>query len=225
MLSRSELARLINGPALDREITRLGKLGGSWIEVASVLSRRINWTLGWENLGPAGSRFSAVGNRGEAVLFDDRENPKRIVKLRGREENGFGDAGFGCILSRNARGLVAYAPGTMANAIEREQLTWEAFGFACRVLDMLGGEAALLLEQDFIIGEAPSEKEIHAYMVSEGWEWQRESREVSPTLNTYAWRKGNLGAFDANPRNFVRSTQDGKVYPIDLIVWHWPEQS
>jgi hypothetical protein len=44
MLSRSELARLIDGPALDREITRLGNLGGGWIEVASVLSRRINWT-------------------------------------------------------------------------------------------------------------------------------------------------------------------------------------
>ncbi|HCN29066.1 MAG TPA: hypothetical protein DIT64_09990 [Verrucomicrobiales bacterium] len=36
MLSRSELARLIDGPALDREIRRLGKMGGGWIHAASV---------------------------------------------------------------------------------------------------------------------------------------------------------------------------------------------
>ena len=144
------------------------------------------------------------------------------MKLRGREENGFGDAGFGCILTRNARGLISYGPGTITDAIERETLTWEAFGFSCRVLDVIEGESALLLEQDFIEGEAPTDKEIHSYMTSEGWEWQHETPDVSPTLCRYAWRKGNLGAFDANPTNFIKSTVDGNVYPIDLIVWHWP---
>ncbi len=223
MLSRSELARLIDGPALDREITRLSKLGGGWIEVASVLSRRINWTLGWADLGPAGARFRIVASRGEAVIFwDENASSPTLMKLRGREEHGFGDAGFGCILARNPRGLIGYAPGTMADAIERERLTWDAFGFACRVLDVVEDESALLLEQDFIVGEAPSEQEIHAYMISEGWQWQRDSREVSPTLSSYAWRKGKLGAFDANSTNFIKYTHDGKIYPIDLIVWHWP---
>jgi hypothetical protein len=35
MLSRSELARLIDGPALDREIERLGKMGGGWVKEAT----------------------------------------------------------------------------------------------------------------------------------------------------------------------------------------------
>lgn len=222
MLSRSELARLIDGPALDREITRLSKLGGGWVEIASVLSRRINWTLDWSDLGPDGARFRVVSSRGEAVLFDDRDNPNVIVKLRGREENGYGEAGFGCILSRNARGLVCYAPGTIADAIERERLSWQAFGFSCRVLDFVEDEAALLLEQDFIAGEAPTEKEIHAYMLGEGWEWMNAARDVSPTLTRHAWRKGGVGAFDANPTNFIKSRDDGRIYPIDLIVWHWP---
>lgn len=33
----------------------------------------------------------------------------------------------------------------------------------------------------------------------------------------------DIGAFDANPTNFVKSAVDGQIYPIDLIVWHWPE--
>ena len=88
MLSRSELARLIDGPALDREIERWGKMGGGWVNAATVLSRRINWTVDWADLGPAGSRFRVVSSRGEAVLFDDAEDASIIVKLRGREENG-----------------------------------------------------------------------------------------------------------------------------------------
>jgi hypothetical protein len=223
MLSRSELARLIDGPALEREIDRLGKLGGSWVQAATVLSRRINWTVDWADLGPAGARFRVIGSRGEAVLFDDREDPEVIIKLRGREENGFGDAGFGCILARNARGEVAYAPGTMEQAVEREKLTWEAFGFSCHVLDEVEDGMGLLLAQDFIEGIAPTEKEIHTYMIRQGWEWQRTNSGVSPTLCHFAWRKGNLGAFDANETNLIKSALDGEIYPIDLIVWHWPE--
>lgn len=223
MLSRSELARLIDGPALDREIRRLGKMGGSWIHAASVLSRRIHGTLDWAGLGPEGSRFRVIGSRGEAVLFDDREHPDCIVKLRGREENGFGSAGYGCILARDAQGRVTYAPGSIKQALERERLTWEAFGFACHVLDVVEDEAALLLIQDFIEGEAPTEKEIRAWFEADGWEWQHGNAEVSPLLSRHAWRKGALGAFDANETNLVKAAADGQIYPIDLIVWHWPE--
>lgn len=223
MLSRSELARLIDGTALDREIERLGKLGSGWVEAATVLSRRINWTVDWADLGPVGSRFKVIGSRGEAVLFDDLEDPSVIVKLRGREEHGFGTAGFGCILQKNTRGLVDYGPGTMEQAIERERLSWEAFGFSCRVLDLVEDEMALLLEQDFIEGSGPTEGEIKSYMTGEGWEWLGADKSVSPTLRDHAWRRGNIGAFDANPTNFIKSSVDGLIYPIDLIVWHWPE--
>ena len=89
MLSRSELARLIDGPALDREITRLSKLGGGWVEIASVLSRRINWTLDWAELGSESARFRIVASRGEAVIFWDMSaTTPTLMKLRGREENG-----------------------------------------------------------------------------------------------------------------------------------------
>jgi hypothetical protein len=223
MLSRSELARLIDGPALDREIERLGKMGGGWVNAATVLSRRINWTVDWANLGPEGSRLKVVSSRGEAVLFDDAEDSSIIVKLRGREENGFGSAGFGCILARDFHGRVEYAPGTLDQALERERLSWEAFGFSCRLMDVIEEEVGMLLAQDFIEGTAPTEKEIHAYMIANGWEWQRDSREVSPTLANHAWRKESVGAFDANETNFIKAAADGLIYPIDLIVWHWPQ--
>ena len=157
------------------------------------------------------------------IFWDDQAEVPTLIKLRGCEENGFGDAGFGCILGLNARGEIAYMPGTMEQAVEREKLTWEAFGFSCRVLDEVEDGMGLLLAQDFIEGTAPTEKEIHAYMTRQGWEWQRTNRSVSPTLCHYAWRKGSLGAFDANETNLIKSTLDGAIYPIDLIVWHWPE--
>jgi hypothetical protein len=224
MLSRSELARLIDGPALDREIERLGKMGGGWISAATVLSRRVNWTVDWADLGPVGSRFRIVGSRGEAVIFwDEAADSPTLVKLRGREENGYGSAGFGCILTRDSHGRVTYAPGTLDQTLERERLSWQAFGFSCRFMDIIEDEAGLLLAQDFIEGTAPTEKDIHAYMTSNGWEWQCENREVSPTLASHAWRKGDVGAFDANETNFIKSAADGLIYPIDLIVWHWPQ--
>ena len=170
MLSRSEFARSIDGASLNRELERLSRKGGGWVEVAAILSRRLNWTLDWEELGPAGARFKVIGSRGEAVLFDDTKDSSRIMKLRGREEHGYGSAGFGCILGRNVLGRVCYEPGTLAQAVERERLTWAQFGIASRVEDVLEGEAGLLLAQDFIVGCAPSGKEIHAYMLSEGWE-------------------------------------------------------
>ena len=223
MLSRSELARLIDGSAVDREIDRLCKKGGGWVNAATVLSRRINWTVDWADLGPADSPFRIVGSRGEAVIFwDDTTDKPTLVKLRGREENGFGSAGFGCILARDSFGRVAYAPGTMDQALERERLSWEVFGFSCRLLDVIEDEAGLLLAQDFIEGTAPTEKEIHAYMNAQGWQWQRDSSDVSPSLAQHAWRKGDIGAFDANETNFIKAAADGLIYPIDLIVWHWP---
>ena len=224
MLSRSELARLIDGTALDREIERLGKLGSGWVEAATVLSRRINWTVDWADLGPAGSRYRIVSCRGEAVIFwDEQASRPTLMKLRGREEHGFGTAGFGCILQKNTRGLVDYGPGTIEQAIERERLSWEAFGFSCRVLDLVEEEMALLLEQDFIEGSGPTEEEIKSHMKGEGWEWLGADKSVSPTLRDHAWRRGNIGAFDANPTNFIKSSVDGLIYPIDLIVWHRPE--
>ena len=222
MLSRSEFARSNDGTSLNRELERLSRKGGGWVEVAAVLSRRINWTLDWEDLGPPGARYKVIGSRGEAVLLWDSLLKNQILKLRGREEHGYGSAGFGCILGRNVLGRVCYEPGTLAQAVERERLTWEEFGFACRVEDVLEGEAGLLLAQDFIVGCAPLEREIHAYMLSEGWESLNGCPEVSPVLQSHAWRRGDVGAFDANETNFIKADADGKIYPIDLIVWHWP---
>ncbi len=223
MLSRSEFAKLIDGASFDRELERLTRKGGGWVEAASVLSRRINWTLDWEDLGPPGARYKVVGSRGEAVLLWDDLLRTRIMKLRGREENGYGSAGFGCILTRSAQGRVVYGPGSLGQAIERERLTWEQFGFSCQVEAVLENDAGLLLAQDFIVGSAPTEAEIQAYMRARGWESLRGCREVSPVLQNHAWRRGKVGAFDANETNFIKAAADGLIYPIDLIVWHWPE--
>ncbi|MBN8421338.1 MAG: hypothetical protein J0L73_20665 [Verrucomicrobia bacterium] len=161
MLTQREFAQLVDGPSVDREIDRLTKKGGGWLQAAQILSRRVNGTLDWEELGPSGSRYQIVGSRGEAVLFWDSHLKNRIVKLRGREENGYGTAGFGCILARNERGMIDYGPGTLEQAMERERLSWEHLGFGCVFEDVIGADVSgLLLAQAFISGFAPTEQEI-----------------------------------------------------------------
>jgi hypothetical protein len=223
MLTQQEFARLVDGPSLDREIDRLTKKGGGWLYAAQILSRRVNSTVDWEILGPAGSRYQVVGSRGEAVLFWDNLLKNRIVKLRGREENGYGTAGFGCILVRNDRGLIEFGPGTIEQAIERERLCWEHLGFGCVFEDVIGDGNGLLLAQAFISGTAPTEQEISAWMTHHGWESLGAARDVTVTLRHHAWRRGKIGAFDANETNFIRSDTDGQLYPIDLIVWTMPD--
>ncbi|MBN8421337.1 MAG: hypothetical protein J0L73_20660 [Verrucomicrobia bacterium] len=60
-------------------------------------------------------------------------------------------------------------------------------------------------------------------MTRHGWESLEESRDVAVTLRRHAWRRGNIGAFDANETNFIKSDTDGQLYPIDLIIWTMPE--
>ena len=168
MISQREFAQLLDGPAVDREIDRLTRKRGGWLDVAQILSRRINGTVDWEPLGPAGARLSVIGSRGEAVLFDDRIDPTRIIKLRGREENGFGTAGFGCILVRNERGMVEYGPGSVSQALNRERLSWELLGFGCELETMIGDNVGMLLSQRFIVGNTPTEGEIQAWMIAHG---------------------------------------------------------
>lgn len=152
MLTQQELAGLVDGPSLDREIDRLTKKGGGWLNAAQILSQRVNSTVDWENLGPAGWRYQVVGSRGEAVLFWDNLLKNRIVKLRGREENGYGTAGFGCILMRNERGLIEFGPGTIEQAMERGRLSCEHLGFGCVFEAVIGNGNWLLLAQAFIGG-------------------------------------------------------------------------
>jgi hypothetical protein len=222
MLSQRDFARLVDGPAVDREIDRLTKKRGGWLDAAQILSRRLNCTLDWEDFGPASSRYRIIGSRGEAVLFWDDLTKDRIIKLRGHEENGFGTAGFGSILIRNERGLIDYGPSTMEQALERERLSWENLGFGCAFEDVIGDGAGLLLAQRFIRGSAPTNKEIHGWMIAHGWEPLTTRRDVNVTLRDYAWHRNGIGAFDANDTNFIKCDADGELYPIDLIVWPMP---
>jgi hypothetical protein len=222
-ISQRDFAQLLDGPAVEREIDRLAKKRGGWLDVAQILSRRINGTLDWEPLGPLGSRYRIVSTRGEAVLFWDDHLKNRIIKLRGREENGYGTAGFGCILVRNARGMIDYGPGTMEQAVERERLSWEHLGFGCTVESLIGEGVGMLLAQRFIAGTTPTDAEICDWMLRNGWEPLREHREVVVTLRDHAWQRDGIGAFDANDTNFIKCSADGQIYPIDLIVWPMPD--
>jgi hypothetical protein len=223
MLSQSEFAQLLDGPAVDREIDRLTRKRGGWLDVAQILSRRINGTVDWEPLGPSGARYRIIGSRGEAVLFWDDRLKNRVIKLRGREENGFGTAGFGCILVRNERGMVEYGPGSISQALDRERLSWELLGFGCELETMIGENAGMLLSQRFIVGNTPTEGEIQAWMIDHGWEPLAERRDISVTLRSHAWQRDGIGAFDANDTNFIRCEADDELYPIDLIVWPLPD--
>jgi len=157
------------------------------------------------------------------VLFWDDHLKNRVLKLRGREENGYGTAGFGCILVRNQRGMIEYGPGTLEQAMERERLSWEHLGFGCEFEAVIGAEMGLLLAQRFISGSTPTDKEISAWMTEHGWEPLAERRDVVVTLRSHAWQRDGIGAFDANDTNFIKSDADGLLYPIDLIVWRLPE--
>lgn len=121
MLSPQEFASQVDGVVIEAEIDRLISLhSADAVETATRLSRRINRTVEWNPLGPEGARFRLMTSRGEAVVFwDDADAGERVIKLRGREENGFDTTGFGCILGRNARGLIELQPGTLAQAVIR----------------------------------------------------------------------------------------------------------
>ena len=219
MLAKRELARRINGPALDKEIDWLARKG--WLDAAQILSARVNRTVDWEALGDSAAPYSILASRGEAVVFFD-QSVGRVYKLRGREENGFGGAGFGCILMENEKGRLDLAPGTLQQAIKREDLAAEEFGFACEVEATIDGEDGLLLSQRFISGVAPTAKDVETYFLSLGWESLSSCRDLAIGIRPNAWRRGDVIAVDANETNLVKSTIDGRIHPIDLIVWRCP---
>lgn len=227
MLTQRDFALSIDGVAIDAEIDRLGQQGSDGVEMARRLSRRVNCTVDWENLGQSGSRYRHMASRGEAVVFWDDLAGDRVIKLRGRPENGFETTGFGCILGRNKHGLIELQPGTLAQAVIRESLCWEQFGFGCTVEAVVGDDIGLVLSQKWIRPANTSsrtvlQKEIEAWMIERGWERLTDRRDVSISLRGEAWQYDAMGAFDVNETNFIQSEEDGLLYPIDLIVWPMP---
>lgn len=230
MLSPQEFAERVDGAAIDAQIDRLsGQHRADAVEMATRLSRRIHRTVDWSPLGPEGARFRLMTSRGEAVVFwDDQDPGERVIKLRGRQENGFDATGFGCILGRNARGLIELQPGTLAQAVIRESLCWELFGFGCTIEDVIGDDVGLLLAQRWIRPEAmlsagQLQQRIARWMTEQGWKPLSERPDVSMPLRNHAWHRDGMGVFDANETNFILSAEDDELYPIDLVVWPLPD--
>ena len=228
MLIQREFALAIDGVAVDAEIDRLCKQGADGVAMAGRLSRRVNCTVDWESLGPDGARYRHMASRGEAVVFWDDLEKDRVIKLRGRPENGYETTGFGCILGRHRNGQIELQPGTLAQAVIRESLCWDQFGFGCDVEAVIGEDIGLVLSQRWIRpahagSRASSQKEIKTWMKERGWEPLMNRRDVSISLRGEAWQRDGIGAFDVNETNFIRSEEDGLLYPIDLIVWPMPE--
>jgi hypothetical protein len=196
--------------------------------MSSVLSRRINGTVDWSPLGGPDGRFQFANNGGESVLFKDSLDAGRILKLRGRPENGFDSTGFGCILGRNRRGFIEVQPGTLAQALVRESLCWEQFGFGSTVAEIIGDDAGLLLSQPWItpspsVPVSKTRAMIDRWMRERGWEPLQERRDVVTTLRGEAWCRDGLGAFDVHEHNFILSEDDDELYPVDVIVWPLPD--
>lgn len=228
MLTQRDFAQLIDGAAIDAEIDWLGKQGADGVAMASRLSRRVNCTLDWQPLGPGGARYRHMASRGEAVVFWDDLDGDRVIKLRGMPENGYETTGFGCILGRNKHGLIELQPGTLAQAVIRESLCWDLFGFGSDVEAIVGDDVGLVLAQKWIrpmnpISKTALKREIKTWMAARGWEPLTNHRNVSITLRDEAWQCDGIGAFDVNETNFIKSEEDGELYPIDLIVWPLPE--
>lgn len=221
-LSQKEFAAKINGPSLEREIDRLAALGAEGIELARVLSRRVNSTVDWVDLGDESATWNVHASRGEAVVFfDTASDPSVVLKLRGLEQNGF-PGGFGCILGFNERGKIDLLPCTIEQAIEREKLSWEELGFGCEPYAVIGDEVGLLLSQRFIVGESPTLAEIDTTMRAQGWEDASDDRELELRTRQNAWKREGLLAVDANQTNLIRAAADGQVYAIDVIIWQDP---
>lgn len=225
MISREQFGQLVDGTSVDAEISRLSRQGGGWLTMAQRLSRRIYRTLDWTPLGGSDARYRLLATRGEAAIFWDNQLNNRVMKLRGLEINGFDGGGFGCILKKNARGFIDLTPGTLEEALDREALSWTELGFGCCVEEMItdGKDiVGLFLSQKFITGSAPSESEITQTMEEKGWKSLTHDEELAPKLRRFGWQKGDIMAVDANTTNFIKSVSDGKVYPIDLIIYHRP---
>lgn len=227
MLSQREFALLIDGHAIDVEMDRLVRQGADGVEMAGRLNRRIQRTVDWNPLGPEGARFRHMTSRGESVVFWDDLEAHRVIKMRGGQEHGFETTGFGCILGRNKHGLIELQPGTLAQAVIRENLCWEMFGFGCLIEEIIGDDVALLLSQEWIrpsevVSSSNLKRQIRDWMTSQGWESLSERRDVSPLVCDDAWHRDGMGAFDVNENNFVLSADNGALYPIDLIVWPLP---
>lgn len=227
MLTQREFAQLIDGPAVEAELDLLVKLGSDGIDMAARLNRRVQRTVDWQPLGPEGARFRHMTSRGESVVFWDDRKADQVIKMRGLPEHGFETTGFGCVLGTNKQGLIHLQPGTLAQAIVRESLCWDLFGFGCLVEDIVGDDIALLLSQRWI---RPAENipgntikhKIKHWMIQQGWKSLAENRSISPLVCNHAWHKDGIGAFDVNETNFILSAENGELYPIDLIVWPLP---
>ncbi len=233
MLTQRDFALSIDGVAIDAEIDRLCKQGADGVAMAGRLSRRINCTVDWEKLGQDGARYRHMASRGEAVVFWDDLEGNRVIKLRGRPENGYETTGFGCILGRNKHGQIELQPGTLAQAVIRESLCWEQFGFGCAVEEVVrekvtGDDIGLVLSQRWIRpantgSRTTLQQEINIWMTERGWKPLTNQRDVSISLRGEAWQRDGIGAFDVNETNFIRNEEDGLLYPIDLIAWPMPE--
>ncbi len=169
-----------------------------------------------------------MASRGEAVVFWDDVAEDRVIKLRGKPENGYETTGFGCILGRNKSGQIELQSGTLAQAVIRESLCWEQFGFGCDVEAVIGEDIGLILSQRWIRPvngglRTAFLQGIKAWMAERGWEPLMSRRDVSISLRAEAWQRDGIGAFDVNETNFILSEEDGQLYPIDLIVWPMPE--
>lgn len=173
-------------------------LGPEGVEMARRLSRRINGTVDWNPLGTDEARYRLMTSRGESVVFWDSSTRDRVVKLRGLPENGYETTGFGGILGRDKRGLITLQPGTLAQAVVRESLCWEHFGFGCTVEAVIGEDAGLLLEQRWvrpargIVMKKPLKQLIRDWMSERGWQPLVECRHVSPC---FGMRLGSVKAW------------------------------
>ncbi len=228
MLTQQDFAQQIDGASIDAEIDRLGRQGADGVLMAGQLSRRVNCTVDWQPLGPDGARYRQMASRGESVVFWDDWNRNRVIKLRGRPENGYDTTGFGSILGRDRRGMIELQRGTLAQAVVREGLCWEHFGFGCHVEAVIGEDAGLLLSQRWIraaetVSWTALRREIKNWMAERGWMPLTDRRDVSILLQDEAWCREGIGAFDVNEANFIKNEEDGQLYPIDLIVWPLPD--
>ena len=118
---------------------------------------------------------------------------------------------FGRTVRRISEGLVPASPLEYLRRWANHNILFPPITRVSGVLDLPSTSLALLIEQDALLGELPSTKDIVQFMDESGF------TSISDE-NPFSWvnRKAGFAAFDARPANFVSVA--GVPIPFDLVI-------
>ena len=117
----------------------------------------------------------------------------------------------------NGTDPVGLRPGEMDEALLRFAWFEELFPTGLDIEAIGEAQDFLLLRQPFIVGEHPTEDQLHDWMREHGW------RKISPpadlqVIRDLTWQRDHWLATDVRPENALISKYDDEMRAIDFII-------